>query len=110
LVERVAFGTLSQVAHGSAYVDSVSMAEGQASLALSYPFGRRLEVVITDLPDLGDECGLQCPLAVKVAHSEAGTECTVVDSRTTGPTRISISLAHALALAGAGVHTVVDVK
>jgi hypothetical protein len=110
LVERVSMDALSEVAHGPAYVQSVAVENDHTNLALSYPFGRLLEVVISDLPDDGDATDLQRPLAVKVSHSTVGTECSVLDRRGGGPTRVPITLARALALAGAGIHTVFDVR
>jgi hypothetical protein len=79
-------------------------------LSLGYPGGRRALVAVPAAsgPDGDDECSLRAlrPLAVRLSNKPEAFACSVLGTTRTGPRRVEISLALALRLCAAGVHTV----
>ena len=79
-------------------------------LSLGYPGGLRVLVAVPAAPDrmVTSDCGLRAlrPLAVRLSNKPAAFDCSVLGTSRTGPRRVGISLAQALRLCAAGVHTV----
>jgi hypothetical protein len=109
MTECIDVDMLAEVARGTAYVAAVAVDGPRSVVRLAFPLGRTVDVVVPAAP-ARDGLDLQRPLAVQVHRVGHGggieVTCSVIDSAETGPRRIGISLAQALALAEAGVHTV----
>jgi hypothetical protein len=103
-----ATATLRELASGTARVRSVVVRAEDTLVGLAYPGGRDLVVAIPSVPhqDTDRAQGIR-PLAVRMRHAGETLDCSVLGTSTTGPRRVRISLAHALALCASGVHAVV---
>ncbi len=101
---------LREVSPGTGRVQSVDVRTQETLLSLGYPNGLNVVVTVPEVLYGGTEGdpGLDeiRPLAVCMRHDRAAFDCSVLGTSTTGPKRIRISLAHALALCASGVHTV----
>lgn len=106
--DRVDLEVLAGVAHGTAYVVSVAPEGAGSIVRLAFPFGRTVDVLVPVVPATDPAYTLERPLAVHVHGSGSDLGCSVIHRGAAGPARVEVPLPHALALAGAGVHTVVQ--
>jgi hypothetical protein len=107
MTDPIALEALAEIAHGSAYVVDVRVSGAATVVRLAFPHGRDVEVALPLLPAATVRTdGLARPFAVQVRGGADGPTCSVLTRPDGGPVRVEIGLAEALALAGAGVHTV----
>lgn len=105
--ERVALADLGRLARGTAYVESLTVLDGESSVRLAYPFGRYVEAVVPVVPKPPTPpSGLRHVFSVRVRHGDAGARCSALGSSGDGPLRVDVEIATALGLAAGGVRTV----
>ena len=106
---RASLPPLSESPPGYAYVESVEIMSDETRLTLRYANRDISRVVVSAVPeptDVASLASIRHVLAVQVRVA-GGIECVAVRSVKARERRLSISLGVAMALAAAGVHTVV---
>jgi hypothetical protein len=99
---------LNMPPRGISYITEVQIGGTGVVTKLSHPAGYAI-VEFDCHPTSGDRelpAGFTRMLAVNIRSRGNGLECTALGTSPSGPRRAGITLAQALALASAGVHTI----